>query len=100
MKALSVYLGGFKICTAGAGDAGSTTAQVSINFGPDEKLIILRVGGFEGTNGVMLNWCKRILRVGDEIRIIVEETKEIDRPIERITHKELQERTRNLGKKS
>jgi hypothetical protein len=89
MIAFNVYLNGNKLCTAGVGDDGVVSTDVSWmrRTGdrrkpntPEEHLTI-DVGGIDGTAGEYVRWQEsRILQVGDEIRIKIIDTDTVDRP--------------------
>lgn len=96
MQALSVYLGGNKICTAGE-KSGGVSAGVNLTSGPPRVHCYLNVGGFVGDTNDFLKWCLQELKVGDEIRIVIEEVDQPDEPKERMSAAEVNRRARNLG---
>jgi hypothetical protein len=96
MQALSVYFGGNKICTAGEKNGG-VSAGVSLMSGPPRDHCYLNVGGFDGETSDHLKWCLQKIKVGDEIRVVVEEVSESDEPKERKSAAEVIRSARNLG---
>jgi hypothetical protein len=87
--AFDVWLDGKRLCRAGIAGPGVVTAIVdrverpSVEVGgraaPEDPLN-LHVGGLESTTGDHLDWAKRALTVGTEIRLTVVETNEVDPP--------------------
>ena len=98
MKALTVYINGERICTASLGDDGHVSAGASL-FGNDDDAGSVQVGGFDGSRNHHVNWCFRQLKVGDEVRIVVEEAEQIDEPNERKTVEEMDRWARSLRPK-
>ncbi len=96
MQALSVYLGGNKICTAGEKNGGVSTG-VSLTSDPSSVHCYLNVGGFDGDTNDFLKWCLQELKVGDEIRVVIEEIDQADKPKERKSAAEVYRRACNLG---
>lgn len=74
VKALTVYVNGAHVCTASLGDDG----------------------GFDGSQNHHVKWCFRHLKVGDEVRIVMEEASRIDEPHERKTVEEMDRWARSL----
>ena len=95
MKALTVYLNGERICTAGLGDDGNVSADASL-IGDGDDAGWLHVGGFDGGDNHHVKWCCQQLRTGDEVRILIEETEQIDEPGERKSVEEMDRWTRSL----
>lgn len=99
MRVLTVYLNGFRICSAGAGvDDNISACATMIGIGEDSSF--LQVGGFDGANDYHLNWCFQQLKLGDEIRITVEEKQEFDQPKDRKSVEEMDQWARSIGKKN
>jgi hypothetical protein len=95
LKALTVYLNGQRICTASLGDDGHVSADVSL-IGNSDDASFMQVGGFDGRSNHHVKWCFQQLKVGDEVRIIVEETEQIDEPDERKSVEEMDRWARSL----
>jgi hypothetical protein len=98
MKALTVYLNGERICTASLGDDGHVSADASL-FGNEDDAAFLQVGGFDGSSNHHVKWCFEQLEAGDEVRIMVEETEQIDEPRERKSVEEMDRWARSLRPK-
>jgi hypothetical protein len=98
MKALTVYINGERICTASLGDDGHVSADVSL-FGNEDDSAFAQVGGFDGSQDHHVKWCFRQLKVGDEVRIVVELSEQIDDPQERKTVEEVDRWARSLRPK-
>jgi hypothetical protein len=98
VKALTVYINGERACTASLGDDGHVSADASW-FGNDEDGGFVQVGGFDGSRNHHVKWCFRPLRVGDEVRIVVEEAEQADEPRERKTVEEMDRWARGLRPK-
>src|SRR5205807_937759 len=77
-----------RICTASLGDAGHVSAEASLIGNADDAGFV-QVGGFDGSSNHHVNWCFQQLKVGDEVRIVVEETEQIDAPNERKSVEEM-----------
>lgn len=86
MKAFAVYVNGELVCTAGVGADGHVSADASW-LGDDGNGGFLQVGGVDGDQHV--KWCFRQLQVGDDVRIVVEETDRVDEPNERRSREEM-----------
>jgi hypothetical protein len=95
LKALTVYLNGERICTASLGDDGHVSADVSLSRNEDDAGFV-QVGGFDGVSNHHVKWCFQQLRIGDEVRIVIEETDKIDPPNERKSVAEMDEWARSL----
>ena len=95
VKALTVYLNGKRICTAGLGDDGNVSADASL-IGNGDNAGFVQVGGFDGSSNHHVKWCFQQLIVGDEVRIVVEETETIDEPSERKSVEEMDRWARSL----
>jgi hypothetical protein len=80
MRAFKVYLNGKKLCTAGIGDDGVLDAMVGHIVGDGHNELTLRVGGLVSRSKEFVDWQKRNLRVGDEVRIKVIEAQGVDHP--------------------
>ena len=100
MIAFNVYLNGSKLCSAGVGDDGVVSADVTWvrRTGnrrkpntPAEQLT-MDVGGIDGPADEYVRWHEgRMLQVGDEIRIKIVDTDTVDRPpIRRPIHEKSQ----------
>jgi hypothetical protein len=98
VKALTVYVNGERVCTASLGDDGHVSADASW-FGNDDHGGFLQVVGFDGSTNHHVKWCFRQLKVGDEVRIVVEETDWIDEPSERKSVEEMDRWARSLQPK-
>lgn len=96
MKALTVYLNGKRICTASLGDDGHVSADATL-IGNGDDNSFLQVNGFDGSTNHHVKWCFQPLKVGDEVRIVVEETEQIDKPNERKSVEEIDRWARSLG---
>lgn len=98
MQALTVFLNEKKTCTASLGDAGILSVDVSlIGQGPDS--CFLQVGGFDSITDQHVKWTSESIKVGDVIKIILEEIEQIDEPTERKTVEEMDEWARRLRPK-
>jgi hypothetical protein len=95
LKAFTVYLNSERICTASLGDDGRVLADVSL-FGNGDDAGFVQVSGFDGSSNRHVKWCFQRLKVGDEVRIIVEETEQIDDPNERKSVEEMDRWARSL----
>lgn len=95
MKALAVFLNGQRICTASLGDAGHVSADATL-IGDGDDAGWLQVNGFDGSSNHHVKWCFQPLKVGDEVRIVVEETEQIDEPNERKSVEEVDRWARSL----
>jgi hypothetical protein len=95
MIAFEIRLNGKALCTAGVGDRGVVSAIATwvkrVARNPKsgrplkrfEEELAFDVGGLiPGRKGasVHLDWVKRRLRIGDEIRVQVVETRRVTRP--------------------
>ena len=98
MKALTVYLNGDRICTASLGDDGHVSADASL-FGNGDDAGFVRVGGFDGSKNHHVKWCFQQIKTGDEVRIVVEDTQQIDEPNERKSVEEMDRWARSLRPK-
>jgi hypothetical protein len=103
MRAFVVYLNGRRLCTAGVGDQGVLTVNVTWvrREGPRtlskrsdsvEEELGLEVGGLITSSDEHVRWRQRPIGVGDEVRIEVVESKSVDRP----RHRERRDRTKEL----
>jgi hypothetical protein len=81
MRGMEVHLNENKLCTAGIGPDAVLNAMVDIVGRNNDYDMMIRVGGLE--NDEFLVWSRQELRIGDEIRIRIVETKSIDAPVER-----------------
>jgi hypothetical protein len=95
MKALIVYVNAERVCAASLGDDGHVSADVSW-FGNDPNGGYVQVGGFEVQSNDHVKWCFRQLKVGDEVRIVVEEMDQVDSPNERKSVEEMDRWARSL----
>ncbi len=83
MRAFEVYLNGRKLCTAGIAEAGVVTSCITWVTGPDPKEpedMELRVGGLVSRTHTHVDWMHRIVRNGDEIRIVVCDKEKVSKP--------------------
>ena len=82
MRAFDVSLNGEKLCLAGVGERGVLSAIVSWVAGDRGEDLFLHVGGL--ANEEHIDWVRqRHLRVGDEIRVKVVESRSNDRAVRR-----------------
>jgi len=92
MTAFHVYLNGNKICNAGVPDTGVLSAHITWvrrkgehtlskrSDGVEEELT-MDVGGLITPTDEYVRWADRkVLRVGDEVRIKIVEEERVDRP--------------------
>ena len=88
MPAFHVFLNGKKVSTAGVGDIGVLSANVTWvrrvqketrNKLPEEELT-LYVGGLIPSKGEHVHWLDQTLQVGDEVRVTVTESAKVDKP--------------------
>jgi hypothetical protein len=83
MRAFEISLNGKKICLAGIGDDGvlsTTVTYVPFRKRQDTRLY---VGGLVMPQRDHVRWRQVQLRIGDEVRLKVVETKTVDRPLAR-----------------
>jgi hypothetical protein len=97
MKALTVYINGERVCTASLDD-GYVSADVSLS-GNEDDAGFAQVGGFDFRQNHHVNWCFQQLKVGDEVRIVVEDAEQIDEPSERKTVEEMDRWARSIRPK-
>jgi len=98
MRAFEIYLNGRKLCTAGINEAGVVTSAVTWVTGVNTKEpedIELRVGGLVSSSNTFVDWTHRILKEGDELRIVVCQKKKVSKPTKIRTETE---RMRKKGK--
>jgi hypothetical protein len=82
LKAFTLYLNGERIYSASLGDDGHVLAHATLTpIGEDDGCI--QVGGFDISDNRHVQWCDRPPRVGDEVRIVVEEVERSNEPQER-----------------
>jgi len=91
MRAFQVYLNGKMICTAGVGDDGVLTTNVTsvtgirnTSSGRSKSMqredLFIEVGGLISPRREHVGWLQRSLRLGDDVRITVVERESVDRP--------------------
>jgi hypothetical protein len=91
MRAFRVSLNGKKLCTAGVGDDGVLTTNVTSVTGirnassgrsksVQSEDLFIQIGGLVSSRREHVSWLQRSLRVGDDVRIIVLERTSVDRP--------------------
>ena len=80
------------------GDDGHVSADATL-IGNGEDAGWMGVGGFDGSSDHHVKWCTHSLKVGDEVRIVVEETEQIDEPSERKSVEEMDRWVRSLRPK-
>lgn len=87
MKAFQVHLNGRKLCTAGFSEHDVVLdAIVDYVSGNGRDELALTVGGLISPKEEYVRWVKRKkLRMGDEIRLRIIETRSVDNPKERRT---------------
>jgi len=82
MRAFNVSLNGKKLCLAGVGERGVLSAIVSWVAGDRGEDLFLHVGGL--ANEEHIDWVRqKHLRVGDEIRVKVLESRSNDKAVRR-----------------
>jgi len=83
MRAFEIYLNGERrLCLAGVGNEGVFTAIIEWQGG-DEEHIHLDVGGLPIPEEEYVTWQDRTLSVGDDVRIRIIDSDNVDTPIER-----------------
>jgi hypothetical protein len=102
MRAFALYLNGKKLGTAGVGDHGVLSANitwvrrrnepVSTTRGADAEEIGVDLGGLNSDTDEHLHWREQPLRLGDEVCIRVVETESVDPPRRRQRRNRTQER--------
>jgi len=83
MRAFEAYLNGRKLCVAGIPEAGVVTAALTWVTGPDPKEpedMDFRVGGLISRTHTFVDWSHRLLKDGDEIRLVVCEKTRVSKP--------------------
>ena len=91
MTAFQLHLNGKKVCTAGIGDPGVLSANVTWvrreienprtnNAASVDEELTLQVGGLVSETDEHVRWIQRRLKVGDEVCIRIVQTARIDRP--------------------
>jgi len=83
MRAFEVYLNDERLCLAGIGDDGVLTAIVDYVAGDGRQELRLQVGGLITPQGEHVRWRNPPLRIGDEVRVKIVESKAVDRPTKR-----------------
>jgi hypothetical protein len=101
MRAFALCLNGQKIATAGVGDSGVLSANITwvgkrpatspTGTGAVEEIGVV-LGGLNNETDEHLRWRQRTLRVGDEVCIKVLEVASVDRP----RHRQKRNRTEEL----
>jgi hypothetical protein len=80
MLAFQVRLNGKRICLAGIGDDGVLSTAITYVPFRQRRETRLYVGGLVLPQNEHVRWKQVSLRVGDEVRLKVVETKTVDRP--------------------
>ncbi len=83
MTAFEIHLNGRKMCTAGINEAGvvvPTITWASRGTNKNDEDLEFRVGGLISRTKTHVDWFHRMLKTGDEVKIVVVETKKVDRP--------------------
>lgn len=80
MRAFEVYLNGERLCTAGIGDDGVLNAMVNHVKGHGHDEVFLRVGGLVSPTKEHVNWKGLHLKAGDEVRVRITDSDEVDEP--------------------
>lgn len=83
MRAFEVYLNGKRLCLAGIGDNGVLSAIVDHLVGDGHSRSYFHIGGLDGETDEFVDWGRRRLKVGDEIRVKIVEAASVDRPKKR-----------------
>lgn len=97
MRVLTIHLNGCRLCTVGAKEKENISASATM-IGNGEDGTFLQVSGFDGVNDFHLDWCFQQLKLGDEIRITVQEKPESDQPKDRKSVEEMDQWARSLNK--
>jgi hypothetical protein len=93
MIAFEVHINGKKICTAGLDSPGVVSQVLNWVKGPKGKPYMeFRIGGLVSKTSTNIGWDSRKMKVGDDVRIVLVETKKADKPI----HKSKQDKRRIL----
>jgi hypothetical protein len=79
MRVFEVALNGERLCVAGAPGDGVVT--VVLHQAHDE--IRLSVGGLLPGDGEQVTWAENLLQTGDEVRIAIRESGNVDAPVAR-----------------
>ena len=82
MRAFEIYVNGERVCLAGVTDRSVLTTIIDYS-GRDREPLHLHVGGLLIPQEEHVRWQDRDLDVGDEIRVRIVETDEVDPPAKR-----------------
>jgi hypothetical protein len=82
MRAFEIYINGERLCLAGVSNAGICTAIVEY-LGGDEEQLHLDVAGLLIPDQEFLTWQEKNLSVGDDVRIRILESDDVDAPAKR-----------------
>jgi hypothetical protein len=80
MRAFELYVNGKRICVAGVGDKGVLTALVA---GRHKEKAEAGVSGLVSATDEHVEWTRKRLKTGDEVRIKIVEVDAVDRPKKR-----------------
>lgn len=83
MRAFEVYVNETRLCVAGIGGDGVLTATVDHVAGNGRDEMHLLVGGLISATQEHVDWRRRRLKTGDEIRVKIVEAASVDRPKQR-----------------
>jgi hypothetical protein len=86
MRGFEVYRNGKRLCVAGIGEDGDLSTIIGHLCKPSRFNDYLDVGGLDSSTREHVSWTSHLrLRVGDEIRVKLIETKSVDKP--RLRHR-------------
>jgi hypothetical protein len=83
MRAFEVYLYDRKLCVAGIAEAGVVSSIVTWVTGPNPEKpedMELRIGGLVSRTDTHVDWAHRVLKEGDEVRIVACEKGRASKP--------------------
>lgn len=99
MRAFEIHLNNRKLCTAGIDEAGVVTSCITWVTSPDPKEpedMELRVGGLISRSHTHVDWAHRILKEGDELRVVVCSKQKVSKPKKIRTESEKDRKKRKL----
>ena len=80
MRAFEVFVNETRLCVAGIGEDGVLTTMVDHVAGNGRDEMHLRVGGLISPTREHVDWKRRRLKTGDEIRVKIVDAASVDRP--------------------
>ena len=99
MRAFDIYKNGRKICSAGIPEPGVVTASVTWvtdSSAAEREDMDFCVGGLISRTHTFIDWARRPLKEGDELKIIVTQKSEVSKPKKERTKTEAERQSQKL----